>query len=77
MKQILHRLIRIDYLIRLKATGSPTDLGQKIGISERSIYEYIRLMKEFGAPIAFSRQRNSYYYLNEGSFKIKFEDEQP
>lgn len=75
MKRIFDRLVRIDYLIHLKATGSPADLGNKIGLSERSIYEYIRLLKTFGAPITFSRTRNSYIYLTEGNFKIGFHEQ--
>jgi len=49
-KEIFQRLNRIDHLIRIKGTGTPSELAEKIGMSERSMYEYIRLMKEFGAP---------------------------
>jgi hypothetical protein len=41
-------------------------------MSERSTYEYIRLMKEFGAPVSYSRQRKSYFYQQDGSFTIRF-----
>lgn len=65
-------MTRIDHLIRIKGTGTPSELAGKIGISERSTYEYIRLMKEFGAPVLYSRQRKSYYYREEGRFMISF-----
>jgi predicted DNA-binding transcriptional regulator YafY len=71
-KEIFQRLTRIDHLIRIKGTGTPSELADKIGISERSTYEYIRLMKEFGAPVNYSRQRKSYYYREEGRFLISF-----
>jgi len=71
-KEIFQRLNRIDHLIRIKGTGTPSELADKIGMSERSTYEYIRLMKEFGAPVGYSRQRKSYYYQQEGSFIIRF-----
>ena len=71
-KEIFQRLSRIDHLIRIKGTGTPSELAGKIGISERSTYEYIRLMKEFGAPVLYSRQRKSYYYKEEGRFLISF-----
>ena len=71
-KEIFQRLNRIDHLIRIKGTGTPTELADKIGMSERSMYEYIRLMKEFGAPVVYSRSRKSYYYLEDGSFTIRF-----
>ncbi len=71
-KEIFQRLDRIDQLIRIKGTGTPAQLADKIGLSERSMYEYIRLMKEFGAPVVYSRERQSYYYLHEGRFMIRF-----
>jgi predicted DNA-binding transcriptional regulator YafY len=71
-KEIFHRLSRIDSLIRIKGTGTPSELADKIGISERSTYEYIRLMKDFGAPVLYSRQRKSYYYKEDGRFTISF-----
>ena len=71
-KEIFHRLSRIDQLIRIKGTGTPSELADKIGISERSTYEYIKLMKDFGAPVLYSRQRKSYYYKQEGRFLISF-----
>jgi len=71
-KEIFQRLNRIDHLIRIKGTGTPGELAEKIGMSERSMYEYIRLMKEFGAPVVYSRARKSYYYLEDGSFTIRF-----
>jgi len=71
-KEIFQRLNRIDRLIQIKGTGTPAELADKIGISERSTYEYIRLMKEFGAPVEYSRLRKSYYYKEEGRFTISF-----
>lgn len=72
MKSLLHRLIRLDHLIALKSTGTPHDCANKIGISERSLYDYLRILKEMGAPIQFSRNRGTYYYKEEGRFRISF-----
>jgi predicted DNA-binding transcriptional regulator YafY len=71
-KEIFQRLTRIDQFIRTHETGTPAELADKIGISERSTYEYIRLMKDFGAPVEYSRQRRSYYYKEQGRFLISF-----
>jgi predicted DNA-binding transcriptional regulator YafY len=71
-KEIFNRIARIDYLIRIKATGTPSQLAERLGMSERSVYEYINLMKELGAPIKFNSYRQSYYYDTEGSFAISF-----
>jgi len=47
--------------------------ARKMGISERSLYEYLKVLKDLGAPIKFSRQDHSYYYEIEGQFQIAFQ----
>jgi biotin operon repressor len=66
------RIERIDHLIKIKATGTPDQLAYKLGMSRRSVFDYINLMKLNGAPIKFCHFRQTYYYEEQGSFKIKF-----
>ncbi|HTI89774.1 MAG TPA: HTH domain-containing protein [Puia sp.] len=73
MKQYLSLLLQLDQFIRTKGTGSPPEFARKMGISERSLYEYLKVLKELGAPIKFSRQDHSYYYEIEGQFQIAFQ----
>ena len=72
MQDIFYRLSRIDHFIRIKGTGTPGQLARRIGVGERTIYEYISMMKELGAPIKFCRDRQSYYYEGDGVFTISF-----
>ena len=72
MKQYLNLLLQLDQFIRQRGTGSPSEFARKLGISERSLYEYLKVLKELGAPIKFSRQDHSYYYSEEGQFHIRF-----
>ena len=72
MRSLLKRLIRLDQLIRHKSTGTPANCAQQIGISERSLYDYLKLLKEMGAPVRFSRGRRTYYYAEEGRFYVSF-----
>lgn len=72
MKVLLQRLVRLDHLIHYKSTGNPASLAQKIGISERSLYDYLRILKDMGAPVRFSRDRRTYYYAEGGHFHISF-----
>lgn len=71
-KEIFQRLAKIDFLIRARGTGKPAQLAAKMGMSERSIYDYLHLMKELGAPIKFCPLRETYYYDEEGIFAISF-----
>jgi len=47
-------------------------LAKDLGLSERSVYNYILYMKnEMGAPIQFKRQINSYVYTEDCTFVLK------
>ena len=67
----------IDQLIRLKATGTPKELVKKFNSSERQIYNYVKSLKELGAEIEFSRNFQSYIYVENMELKIKFESKNP
>ena len=72
METFIKRIRRMDELISGKRTGAPADLARKLGISERSVFSYLKFMKELGAPITYSRLRESYSYKTEGQFTISF-----
>ena len=71
-KEILNRFLRIDHLIRIKGTGTPAQLAERLNLSERSIYHYINYMKTLGCPIKFDGFRQTYYYEEDGFFIIAF-----
>ncbi len=75
LKQYLERLQTIDRLIRIKGTGTPKQLANRLNISERSLYEFLGLMKDLGAPISYSKQKQSYYYEWDGRFETRFKIE--
>ncbi|SKB41145.1 hypothetical protein SAMN05661099_1206 [Daejeonella lutea] len=68
----IERLERMDYCIRTKSTGSSHQFARKIGISLRSLHDYLNLLKGLGAPISYCKQRNCYYYRENGNFCFKF-----
>jgi predicted DNA-binding transcriptional regulator YafY len=70
--RVLDRIIRINYLIKRKSTGSPGQLASKINVSERTLYGLLGTMKKYGAPIKYDRARKSYYYERNGSFEATF-----
>ena len=72
MKEQLHWLVRLAYLIKIHGTGTPKECADRIGISERSLYDYLKLLREFGCPIKYSRTKNTYYFTEEGNFLIRF-----
>lgn len=71
--KILNRLEQIDHLIRTKATGTPKEMAQKLGISERAWYK-IRdeLINDLNFPIAYCSIQRTYYYTASGKFEAGF-----
>ena len=68
----INRLVRIDYLIQHKATGSARELSERIGTTERSVFNYLKFMKKMGAPIVYCESDQSYIYEYDGGFFIGF-----
>ena len=62
----------MDLLIRLRSTGNPNEFADKINISLRSLYDYLRVLRELGAPLVWSVYHNSYIYENSGKLQMKF-----
>ncbi|AEM72108.1 hypothetical protein Murru_3087 [Allomuricauda ruestringensis DSM 13258] len=65
-------LERIDQLIRLKATGRPKQLADRLEVSEATVFRMIETMKELNAPICYDLSWQSYVYTETTSFKCGF-----
>lgn len=77
MRIELNRIVKIDYLIRHKATGSPVYLATQLGISKRTLFETLSFMKNsLHAPIVYNKYRQTYIYQEEGFFCFDFQKEQ-
>ena len=61
-----NKLLLIDQLIRLSATGTPKELANKLDICEASVYNLLFIIKELAfeqdADVKFDRCRLLYYY---------------
>ena len=54
---------KLHDFITNERTGSPKELAEKLGVSERTVYSYISYMKvNMNAPIIFDMQKGSYLY---------------
>lgn len=72
---LFFRLEYVDYLIRAKSTGKPKEFAERLDLSERSLYDLIHLMKNLGAPIAYCKQKKTYYYTEQGKLNLHFQIE--
>jgi DNA-binding CsgD family transcriptional regulator len=64
VKQMDIRIIkRIHEILITEQSGIPKELASKLGISERTVYNYISYMKkEMNAPIFFDNHKGNYCY---------------
>lgn len=67
----LTKIERMDLLIRTNATGNPKDFARRMGMSARSLFNYLNFMKiRLGAPIEYSNNMQSYFYTEKGMIKL-------
>jgi predicted DNA-binding transcriptional regulator YafY len=68
----LDRLNRINKLIKMERTGTPESFASKLNIGKRQLYNILDDFKIMGASIKYCRKRETYYYLNEFDFEVKY-----
>lgn len=74
MKIDLTQIKTINDLVKTKSTGRPKELAKRLGISERSLSDIIRYMREeLDTPIEYDRIRGTYFYMEDGNITIKFQ----
>ncbi len=71
-RKFIERFKRIDAILQNKSSGTPAQLAERLGISESTLYEFIAVMKELGAPIQYDKFAQRYFYEQEGHFNISF-----
>ncbi|WP_159467133.1 HTH domain-containing protein [Dyadobacter sp. 3J3] len=74
LTKYFERFERLHRLIGKKATGSPVELADIMNLSERAVFDYIKAMREMGAPISFCHNRRTYFYEREVQFNMGFRE---
>lgn len=70
LQEQLERLVK---LIEHECTGTPTELSQKLGVSDRTAKRYIAQLRDMGADIKYCSHLNSYYFASPITFRFGFE----
>ena len=77
MEQI-QALERLHELIKRKATGTPEQLAERFDVSLGTINNFIKTLRNKDLPIAYCRERQTYYYEYEVDmivFQIKTKED--
>jgi DNA-binding transcriptional ArsR family regulator len=67
------KLEALHQLIKMKATGKPEQLAQRLQLSRRTLYNHLDELRDFGANIEYCRQRETFEYLEQFDFCLTIE----
>ena len=69
-------IVKIKYFIHLiekERTGSAKLAADKVGVSERMIFNYVNILKnQLNAPINYNREKHSFVFSEEGQLLWKW-----
>ena len=70
MKRIdLKKILRMDFMIQHKCTGSPDEFARSLELSRATFFEYLAYMRhELGVDIQYNRYKSTYHYPNGGLY---------
>lgn len=63
-------------MISMRTTGGPEDFSGRLGVSKRTLFYYLSLLKELGAPIRYSSSIDSYEYGEDGRISMEYKKKQ-
>jgi len=75
MRQLTRQIAlleRMDQLVRLKATGRPKNLAERLQVSEATVFRIIDTMKALDAPVCYDIACQSYVYTKPTRFRCGF-----
>ena len=58
--EMLEKVYFIKDLVSKESTGTPSELAERLDISERSLSRLLKTLKENNYPITYSRTKQSY-----------------
>lgn len=70
LMKLSQRYQRIHDLIKRKATGNAKEFAKKMGISEATLYNCLKFIKDQGVRLSYDDHRQTYFY--EESPSIRF-----
>ncbi len=66
------RLKKVHKLILEEKTGTPIEFADKLNLSRSQLYNILENLKEYGAPIKYSKKINSFIYTKSFNLELKF-----
>jgi len=68
----LERLKKMNRLIKTEHTGKPEEFARQLGVCQSHLFNLIDDLKIMGAPIRYSRTRQTYFYAKDFEIKLQY-----
>ncbi len=62
----------VNKLINEERTGTPGELAIRLGVSRRQLFRLLELLRDWEAPLRYSKSLSTYYYDGSFDLEIKF-----
>lgn len=72
LSKVKNYIEQIDYLIKKECTGTADEFAKKLGVSERTLQNHLRQLRENGINIVYNHYKRSYTYSDEGRLIFGF-----
>ena len=63
---------QLDYLLLQQATGTATELADRLDIDRSTVFRYLNELRNLGAEIEYNRKQMTYWYINNFSLQNYF-----
>lgn len=70
--KLLDRIKIAHQLLLEEKTGTSQEFASKLNISRNQLYNVLDILKEYDAPIIYSKKINSFYYNRPFDLEVKF-----
>jgi predicted transcriptional regulator len=71
-EKLAERINKAHQLILEEKTGTPNEFAKKLKICRSQLYNLIDNLKEFDAPIKYSKKINSFHYTKSFDLELKY-----
>jgi hypothetical protein len=71
LDKYIERLKQADQLIRMRATGKPSDFAAKLQVCKSHLFNILEDLRDLGLPLAYCREECTYYYERPSLLQIK------
>ncbi|MDX9848709.1 MAG: helix-turn-helix domain-containing protein [Tenuifilaceae bacterium] len=72
LEKLIKNLRLLAKLVEQQRTGTPQTLAKRLGVTDRTVRNYIGMLRDMGGDIAYSLRNQTYYLRTPSTFYMGF-----